>query len=86
MAFSETKINSFNINLINIATYQFERNDSLTNAGGVGLYIKEDLQYVVRTDISIDCPSSENLIVEIMFNSYSTNTQSKKSIIVVVIY
>ena len=86
MAFSETKINSFNINLINIAKYQFEHSDSLSNAGGVGLYVREDLQYVFRTDISIDCPSCENLFVEIMFNSNSTNTQSNKSIIVGVIY
>ena len=86
MAFLETKINSSNINLINIAKYQFEHNASLSNAGGVGLYIREDLQYVVRTDISIDCPSCENLLVQIMLNSNSTNTQFNKSIIVGVIY
>ena len=61
-------------------------NDSLSNAGGVELYLREDLQYFVRTDISIDCPSFENLFVEIMFNSNSTNTRSNKSVIVGVIY
>ena len=50
------------------------------------MYIREDLQYFVRTDISIDCLSCENLFVEIMFNSNSTNTQSNKSVIVGVIY
>ena len=86
MAFSETKINSSNIDLVNIAKYQFEHNDSLSNAGGVGLHIRENLQYFVRTDISIDSPSCENLFVEIMFNSNSTNTQSNKFVIVGVIY
>ena len=38
IAFSEKKNNFSNINLINIAKYQFEHNDSLSNAGGIGLY------------------------------------------------
>ena len=87
MAFSETKINSSNINLVSIENYQFERKDSLSHAGGVGLYLRKDLQYSVRTDISIDCPNCENLFVEIMLKSKRTGIiHSNKSILVGVIY
>ena len=87
MAFSETKINSSNINLVSIENYQFEHKDSLSHAGGVSLYLRKDLQYSVRTDISLDCPNCENLFVEIMLKSKRTGIiHSNKSILVSVIY
>ena len=86
MAISETKINATNINSVNIAKYQFERNDSLSQAGGVGLYISKDVQYSVRTDITIKSSNCENLFIEIMCKSKSTGSQSRKSIVIGVIY
>ena len=87
MAFSETKINSSNINLVSIENYQFEHKDSLSHADGVGFYIRKNLQYSVRTDINIDCPKRENLFVEIMLKSKRSRIiHSNKSILVGVIY
>ena len=45
------------ITSINVMTifgqYHFEHSDTLSNAGGVGLCIRNDLQYSVRTDITL---------------------------------
>jgi len=47
---SETKPNSNNISNVNIPNYTFVRNDSPTCASGVGLFIKNNMQYRLRTD------------------------------------
>jgi len=38
----------------------------LSNAGGVGLYIKNDIQYSVNQEMSIDSPDSESLFIEVV--------------------
>jgi len=61
---------------INISHCNFIRNDSPTNAGGIGLYIKDTLKYKIRNDLSlIQC---EDLWIE--FQS------RKQSIILLTIY
>ena len=55
MAISETKLNPANVNTVEIEDYQFEHVDSLSLAGGVGIYIRKDIQYSVKPEISIDC-------------------------------
>ena len=41
IAISETKLNANSFLNLNFSNYKFIRNDSITLAGGVGLYIKE---------------------------------------------
>ena len=43
MAISETKFNPANVNTVEIEDYQFEHVDSLSLAGGVGIYIRKDI-------------------------------------------
>ena len=38
IAISETKLNPNSVSNVNLSNYKFFRNDSPTNAGGVGLY------------------------------------------------
>ena len=83
IAISETKIRiSDNItdqyNLENY-NYTFEHNDTPTYFGGVGFYIQNNINYILRNDISLDIPSCEDLWIEI-------KDQSNKSSICGVIY
>ena len=55
MAISETKLNLANVNTAEIEDYQFEHVGSLSLAGGGGIYIRKDIQYSVKPEISIDC-------------------------------
>ena len=49
---TETKLNSkSNIKFTNINNYKFIHKNSLSCAGGVGIYLKEDLRFIIRQDI-----------------------------------
>ncbi len=68
IAISETKIRkSDNItdqyNLSNY-DYTFEHEDTPTHFGGVGFHIKNNIDYFVRNDISLDIPRCESLWIE----------------------
>ena len=86
MAISETKHNPANINTVEIEDYQSEHVDSLSLAGGVGIYIRKDIQYSVEPEISIDCPDCENLFIEVMSKPNSNKKQTTRSLIIGVIY
>jgi len=43
----------------------FVRNDSPTCAGGVGFYIKNNMQYRLRTELSLNIQQCEDLWLEI---------------------
>ena len=65
LAFTETKLNS-DSNLPNIEGYQpLEHVDSPTDAGGVGLFVRNDLPYTVRKDLSLKSPHCEDLWISI---------------------
>ena len=66
IAISETKLNSNSSSNNNILHYSFLRNDSPTNAGGVGFYIKDTLQLCfLRDDLSLNLPNCEDLWIQI---------------------
>ena len=50
---------------INLYGYTFLSQPSITNAGGVGLFVKEDLSYVPRNDLSISKTEFEALWIDI---------------------
>ena len=86
MAISETKLNPAHVNTVEIEDYQFENVDSLSLAGGVGIYTRKDIQYSVKPEISIDCPDHENLFIEVMSKPNSNKKQTTRSLIIDVIY
>jgi len=70
ISISETKLNPNSVSNINIPNYTFIRNNSLTCASGVGLYIKNNMQYPLRTDLSLNIQSCEDLWLEIESKNY----------------
>ena len=86
MAISKTKLNSANVNTVEIEDFQFEHVDSLSLAGGVGIYMKKDIEYSVKPEISINCPDCENLFIEVMSKPNSNKKQTTRSLIIGVIY
>lgn len=50
---------------INIPGYDFISQPSLSNAGGVGFYIKNDLNYIIRPDLTTSVMDFEALWIEI---------------------
>ena len=65
IAISETKLNSNCTSNINIAHYYFLRCDSPTHAGGVGIFVKDTLQFRRLNNLSLQTPHCENLWLEI---------------------
>jgi len=49
----------------NIDGYSFVSQPSLSNAGGVAFYIKDNLEFIIRSDISFSMPEFESLWIEI---------------------
>ena len=82
---TETKLNNANAKSVNIENYLFKHVDSLSHAGGVGIYIRKDLQYSVKSE-TINCPNCESLFIEILNNPKSNKKTATKSLIVGVIY
>ena len=74
IAISETKLKSKCRTNIQIPNDNFVHVDSLTNAGGVGLYVNKKLQYTVRQDLELPidgCESRESLFIEVKSNNVS---------------
>ena len=82
---TETKLSNANAKSVDIENYLFEHVDSLSHAGGVGIYIRKDLQCSVKSE-TINCPNCESLFVEILNNPKLNKKTVAKSLIVGVIY
>ena len=78
IAISETKLKSNSVSNSNIPSYAFLRKDSPTCAGGVGFYIKGNMQYRIRNDLSLNVQHCEDLWIEL--------ETKKENIILAVIY
>ena len=68
---TETKLNSKNITNINISHYNFFHRDSPTNAGGVGMYLKDSLKYKIRNTFNLNRNQCEDTWIE--FQSKTLN-------------
>jgi len=80
IAILETKLKSKCCTNIQIPNYNFVHVDSLTNAGGVGLYVNKRLQYTVRQDLELPIDRCESLFTEVKPN----NVNGKKCIVEVI--
>ena len=78
---SYTKLNFSSCHLAEIESYQFVHSDSVSIAGGVGIYIRNDLNFVINSQLSINNQDSEALFIEILNTDKST-----KQLIVGVVY
>ena len=65
IAISETKLSINTISNIDIKNYNFLNTDSSTNAGGVGLYLKDTITYRLRNDLRFHLDNCEDLWIEI---------------------
>ena len=65
IAISEIKLNPNSVSNVNLSNYKFFRNDSPTNAGGVGLYINEAIKCHLRNDLFLNLDKCEDLWLEI---------------------
>ena len=83
IAITETKLNSSNLDQAELANYHFEHIDSALNAGGVGVYTRNDLKYILKSDIVVNSENCENIIIEII-NKPSKKRQ--KNILIEIVY
>ena len=65
IAISETKLNSIRFSNLNSPNYTFVRKDSPTCADGVGFYIKGNMQYRIRNDLTLNIQHCEDLWIEL---------------------
>ena len=80
IAICETKLNSRScLNLIQLDNYNFVHENSFSNAGGVGIYIKKNLDFIIRKDIKLLDINTESIWVNI-------NTASNTKITLGVLY
>ena len=78
IAISETKLNDYNTQNLTIPGYQFINNNSSTNAGGVGLYIDENIEFHRRSDletcfIELHRQKQKNLVVGCIYRHPNGN-------------
>ena len=72
---TETKLNSSNLDQAELKNYHFKHIDSVSNAG-VGVYIRNDLKYLLKSDIVVNSEDCENIFIEII-NKPSKKLQKK---------
>jgi len=67
---TDTKFAKANIHVMNVDLegYEFIHEPSYTNAGGVGFYVRNDIKYLVRTDLTTSNNDFEMLWIEISTN------------------
>ena len=65
IALTETRLNTNTVANIDIQGYDFYHNDSDTMAGGIGLYVKKELDAVQLTDINLNLQQVESCWIEI---------------------
>ena len=65
LAVTETKLNEKTVSNVDISGYNFYHVDSLTAAGGAGIYINRNLKTINRQDIKLSMELVESCWVEI---------------------
>ena len=86
---SETKLNAkANLSSVQLPHYSFCHSPSRTLAGGVGIYINNELDYKIRDDLKFVEEDNENIWIEILKtnSTVNLNLQYLNNIIIGVIY
>ena len=63
---SETKFNENTCTNVDIPDYIFLNSNSTTSAGGVGLYVKSDIESIRRYDFELTAEGLESFWIEII--------------------
>ena len=75
IAVTETKLNlKSDLLQTDLENYQFAHKDSTSNAGGVGLYVRNDLNFVIKLAMSVESEDCESLFIEV-----SSKSRKKKA-------
>ena len=82
---SETRIDGDSY-LVKLPGYEFKNCDSPTSAGGVGIYIRENLNFDVRDDLKLDIDNCEDKWIEINVNSSKQKSKGAEKIVIGIIY
>ena len=77
---SETKLNDNSVINIDLPNYKIIKENSPTQAGGVGMYIHKTIDFKVRSDLNLNIEGCECLWIEIL------NMYDEKNPIVGVVY
>ena len=84
IAVTETKLNlKSDLLQTDLENYQFAHKYSTSNAGGVGLYVRNDLNFVLKPAMSVESEDSESLFIEI---SSKPSKKKLKNTVVGVVY
>ena len=85
---SETRLKKdkidWQLKLVGLPNYNIHFDNSNTNAGGVAIYIKESLQYKIRTDFRLATEDCESFFLEVSISNTlpdNLNAQQKSLII-----
>ena len=82
IAISETRLNkTSDLQLVNIPGYKFFNNNSLSLAGGVGIYVKTNIAFTFRSDIIFSNKEYESIWIEL-----HNNGKNLKNLVIGVIY
>ena len=65
IAISETKLNDRSTVNISLEGYVLETKHSPANAGGVGTFVKENIEFTSRRDLEFDFEGTETCFLEI---------------------
>ena len=79
LAVTETKLNENTVSNVDISGYNFYHPDSLTAAGGAGIYVSQNLKTINTPDIKLSIDLVESCWIEI--HSKSERSGSKNTII-----
>ena len=63
IALSETRLKTDNTH--HIKGYTFIQTNSTTNAGGVGAYIKENINFSIKHDLKLNASHTEDIWIEV---------------------
>ena len=84
IAVTETKLNlKSDLLQTDLENYQFAHKDSTSNAGGVGLYARNDPNFVIKPTMSVKNENCESLFIEI---SSKPSKKKLKNTVVGVVY
>jgi hypothetical protein len=74
LALTETRLNDQSITNIDLCGFNFFHVDSLTMAGGTGIYVSKELHVIPRPDIKFDSVLIESCWIEIETDNNTKNT------------
>ena len=72
--------------LVDLPGYKFKSCDSPTAAGGVGIYIRENLNFDVRDDLNLDIDKCEDKWVEISVDIPNHQKKGSEKIVIGIVY